>query len=631
MTTRLRFSAVICLSVIAFACDSEDPVQPDPVPASVSIQPGAVSLQGPGDTTTVSARVIDSDGGTMSGETITWSSADPSIVTISNQGLITAVAEGSAGVVASSGSLSASSAVTVEGAVLSGPSGGDIQLGSDSVTLSIPAGALSDDAFLTAEPATGLPTQPAAIPGTAFDFGPDGLVFDQPVLVTITYDPANVPASVPESELRLHKLVANGYELLDSAAVDTVANTVSGYISSFSVYGAVRRLGIATEQLPGGGTGVSYPSTALAVKGGNGSYEWSVAEGALPDGLSLSSNGVISGTPLAADSFSFVIRVVSGAQVAERAYEIAIVAGVEIVTSLLPSWVTGEAKSVTLEASGGGGDYEWSLIDGSLPAGLTLSTDGTITGITSAVEEQAFTVEVQASTGQTDTAEFTIFSWDPLVFFDGGVPPVLLGFEFGTSLQASGGDGIYVWSVLEGTLPAGLELDTETGMISGTPTEVGGSTVTIQVSTGDGQTDSGPFEIPVVELLQITTDSLPSGVVGEPYSVTLTATGGDLTYFWSLESGSLPTGLTLSDQGVISGTPTSADSSTFTVQVTSEMQMISREWTIPVFNPLTIGTTSLTEAMAGEAAKGSGDLQMFIPGSTPAAPVAVAKPRPGSP
>jgi hypothetical protein len=72
--------------------------------------------------------------------------------------------------------------------------------------------------------------------------------------------------------------------------------------------------------------------------------------------------------------------------------------------------------------------------------------------------------------------------------------------------------------------------------------------------------------------VEITTSSLPSGVVAKAYSETIDASGGCTPYTWSIKSGSLPTGLRAEESSsttsyVISGTPTSVESSTFTVEV----------------------------------------------------------------
>ncbi len=70
----------------------------------------------------------------------------------------------------------------------------------------------------------------------------------------------------------------------------------------------------------------------------------------------------------------------------------------------------------------------------------------------------------------------------------------------------------------------------------------------------------------VIRVIQITTNDLPALVIGDPYSAQLSATGGSGNYRWSIVSGSLPDGLTLSSTGLISGTPTSSDDATFTVK-----------------------------------------------------------------
>jgi hypothetical protein len=88
----------------------------------------------------------------------------------------------------------------------------------------------------------------------------------------------------------------------------------------------------------------------------------------------------------------------------------------------------------------------------------------------------------------------------------------------------------------------------------------------------------------VVDNLVITTTSLSDGVVGTAYSATLTATGGNGTYTWSLASGSLPAGLSLSSTGTISGTPTTAGSSSFTVRVTDGVLSVTQALTINI-NP----------------------------------------------
>ena len=117
-----------------------------------------------------------------------------------------------------------------------GAGGGTIEL-TGGVKLEIPPGALQEDVFFTAVPAANLPPgNTPMIPGTAWDFGPDGLVFAKPVVMTIPYDPAAVPAGVAQGELRIHKLVNGAYQQQNAGLVDLVNHTVSAEVNGFSVY-----------------------------------------------------------------------------------------------------------------------------------------------------------------------------------------------------------------------------------------------------------------------------------------------------------------------------------------------------------------------------------------------------------
>src|SRR5687767_6133936 len=143
----------------------------------------------------------------------------------------------------------------------------------------------------------------------------------------------------------------------------------------------------------------------------------------------------------------------------------------------------------------------------------------------------------------------------------------VVGSSYSQTLAASGGTSPYSWTVSAGSLPAGLALSAA-GVISGTPMTAGTSTFTVQATDSASQTATKELSITISSPLTITTASLPAGVVGSAYSQTLAASGGTSPYSWTVSVGSLPPGLSLSAAGVISGTPATAGSSTFTVQAT---------------------------------------------------------------
>ena len=142
--------------------------------------------------------------------------------------------------------------------------------------------------------------------------------------------------------------------------------------------------------------------------------------------------------------------------------------------------------------------------------------------------------------------------------------------SYSDTLAASGGTPPYAFSVDSGSLPGGLGLNPSTGAITGTPNaNPGDYPFTARVTDAASQTSTKALQISVANPLQITTASLPGGTVGQPYSQTVTASGGKSPYSWTLSSGALPPGLGLGpSSGTISGTPTTAGSYPFTVRVT---------------------------------------------------------------
>jgi Putative Ig domain/Protein of unknown function (DUF1573) len=354
---------------------------------------------------------------------------------------------------------------------------------------------------------------------------------------------------------------------------------------TITIAAAVTPVQITTTSILAGQVGTAY-STTLAASGGTTPYSWSVASGALPAGLTLAATGTISGTPSASGSFSFTAKVTDSttptAQTATKSFTLTVAAAVtpvQITTTSVASGQVGTAYSATLTASGGTTPYNWSVSAGGLPAGLTLSAAGTVSGTPTASGSFSFTAKVTDSTtptAQTATQAFTMTiaaAVATLRITSTTIPAGQVGAAYSTLLQGTGGTTPYSWSLGSGVLPAGLSLSTS-GTLSGTPTTAGSFTFTIKVTdsttpTAQTATQSLTFTVAAAATpVEITSTSVPAGQVGVAYSTTLQATNGTSPYSWSVSSGTLPAGLTLSTAGVISGTPTTSGSSTFTVKVT---------------------------------------------------------------
>jgi hypothetical protein len=183
----------------------------------------------------------------------------------------------------------------------------------------------------------------------------------------------------------------------------------------------------------------------------------------------------------------------------------------------------------------------------------------------------------RSNDGVLDIGAFELEDGQPsdLVVSTGSLPSSTAGTAYSATVAATGGVPPYTWSILSGTLPPGLSLDSNTGEIAGTPSQAGTWSFTLQASDAQAPPDRATRMLaitveapPQPDPLAVTTTSLPSARRNRNYSRTLTATGGTTPYSWSIVAGSLPPGLTLNaTTGVISGRPSTLGTWSFTVQV----------------------------------------------------------------
>jgi hypothetical protein len=195
----------------------------------------------------------------------------------------------------------------------------------------------------------------------------------------------------------------------------------------------------------------------------------------------------------------------------------------------------------------------------------------------------------------------------PVQFSGATLPSASVGTAYSATLKATGGTAPYSFTTASGGLPSGLSLSSTTGVISGTPTASGQFNFAVQVSDASTppKTAQASFSISISASgarLKITSASLPNGVVGTAYSSTLGTSGGTLPYSWTVVSGTLPVGLTLSKNGAISGTPTSTGASNFAVQVTDSsnpVQQVSKAFDSSIVAKLAITGTIEPNARDG--------------------------------
>ena len=243
--------------------------------------------------------------------------------------------------------------------------------------------------------------------------------------------------------------------------------------------------------------------------GGRAPYIWSLTSGTLPPGLSLTpGTGVISGTPTTTGSYPITVQVTDSETTpatATGSFTITInpIPPLQVTTSSLTVGTQGVRYSDSLAATGGVPPYSWSLSSGPLPAGLTLSGTGVISGTPNGLSGSfPITVQVTDTLGNhASSSGLTLpISAGPLVVTTAALPTGTQSVPYSATLAAAGGTPPYTWSIRFGTLPNGLSLNTSTGVISGTPTGTGDSSLEFQVkdsASPPATVDSAPLAINV--------------------------------------------------------------------------------------------------------------------------------------
>ena len=241
-------------------------------------------------------------------------------------------------------------------------------------------------------------------------------------------------------------------------------------------------------------------------------------------------------------------------------------AELRVTTSSLPSGVVDHAYSAQLTAFGGTTPYQWSA--SGLPAGLTLSPEGLISGTPTgpATGSVNVTVTDANSVSASATLPLTVTdSVDPLAITTTSLPGGVVGSPYSANLGAEGGVQPYTWSATG--LPAGLQISAQ-GQISGTPTAASTSRVTFTLTDATSTAVQTVLTISITTPLTVVTNALPNSVVAIPYGANVVAQGGVTPYSWTATG--LPSGLSISSSGQISGTPTSAGTSSVNVRVTDD-------------------------------------------------------------
>jgi hypothetical protein len=478
-----------------------------------------------------------------------------------------------------------------------------------------PVGQLVDPILLTATSDSPL----AATNAWAITAGtlPAGLTLNPTTgVLTGTIDPTVTPGNFP---VTFSVTDVNGFTTTKQVTIPVAAPAaITSPTTLASIYRNVSVGNIRLTATPG--------TNPLAT-----TNEWSITAGNLPIGLSLNrSTGVITGTTSAVlGTYPITISVIDQAGlVTTKIVNVAVVATPPTVTTPtdLPAIVAGNAITpIALAATQGtnpiAANNEWAIVSGTLPAGLTFDTEtGQISGTTTAAPgTYPITVSIVDNAGNAGTKVLNVIvSTPPTIDQGAGIEPptyaplAMIGRASAiTPIQLSATAGANpiaatnAWAIIGGTLPVGLALNANTGVISGTTTSPFGQ-YAIKVSVTDtvGLIGYRNFTITVKAPPQITSPNIPlTGVKGMQFSFQLAGRAiapSTLPRVGAWDVTGLPVGVTFNTTtGLISGTPTTPGTSSVTVTLYDNDQITATQ-TIPVtIADKNVTTLTLPNSLAG--------------------------------
>ena len=266
-----------------------------------------------------------------------------------------------------------------------------------------------------------------------------------------------------------------------------------------------------TNTCPPSKVGTPYSIRFVETEGsgcGPGKQTFHFDSGALPPGLTLASDGVLSGVPTQVGTFRFYVEMREpqddpancAGKRTQKQFTLKICRQLSIVSSpvLPPRAEVGVAFKMTLSSCGGMGVLVWTVSAGELPAGLTLGADGSIFGAPRVAGRYRFTARA------TDTQMRSVGYTAPLIVAaklllrTQRLRAAKVGHVFRAKLPAAGGVVPRVWKVTRGRLPSGIRLVSALGVLTGIPKRAGRHRVTVEVRDGLKVKSTNTFTIVVV-------------------------------------------------------------------------------------------------------------------------------------
>jgi hypothetical protein len=316
-------------------------------------------------------------------------------------------------------------------------------------------------------------------------------------------------------------------------------------------------------------------SLTLAAQGNSSAVTWTVVSGQLPSGFALdAATGIISGTTSATYGPTIEIQATDGK--AQARAQLYFIVWAKLTIPLVNAQSAHLSAPYNLTITGQSSTViSWQIVAGQLPPGLSLNSGqfqnnfANLTGTPTQLGTYTFTIQAQDLTiPQTATSNVTIVVDNHLAITKSTLKVGGQNQVFLDSFAAVNGIPPLRWSI-SGNIPAGLSLNSTSGQLIGTPTDFGGFPYTVSVSDSAAPTasDSAQGILQLAQQLQVT-GQFNAIYIGQPYFSSLGIIGGTYPYTWTISSGTLPAGLTLTANGTLTGTPTQIGSKNVSISVT---------------------------------------------------------------
>lgn len=312
----------------------------------------------------------------------------------------------------------------------------------------------------------------------------------------------------------------------------------------------------------------------FASGGGTAPYSYSLTSGSLPVGVSLSSAGVLSGTPTVPGNYNINVRSIDastgvGAPFSlQQSYTIVVaMPTIAIDPASLPNGTAGTAYNAQLSSSGGVAPYSYSLLAGALPIGMSFNSTGTLSGIPRSDGNFSITVRSTDSNGQNASRVYTFtVAAATVVITPASLSGGVIGTAYSQSLSSSGGIAPYSYSIVSGTLPIGIAFSSA-GVFSGVPSTAGSYTAVVRSTDDAGYNSTQSYTIVIADAVPVAVND--NATTLSQQAVTIPVTANDSGVITSVAVASAPAhgSATVSGSNVIytpAGSYFGADSFTYT-------------------------------------------------------------------